>query len=34
VIIAITGTTRYPAGVTFGVHYTSIPGSYLEVPAD
>ena len=34
VIIASTGTTRYPAGVTFGVHYTSIPGSYLEVPAD
>jgi len=34
VVIASTGTTQYPAGVTFGVHYTSIPGSYLEVPAD
>jgi hypothetical protein len=34
VIIASTGTTRYPAGVTFGVHYTAIPGSYLEVPTN
>jgi hypothetical protein len=34
VVIASTGTSEYPAGVTFGVHYTSIPGSYLEVPAE
>ena len=34
VVIASTGTTEYPAGVTFGVHYTTIPGSYLEVSAD
>jgi hypothetical protein len=34
VVIASTGTTQYPAGVTFGIHYTSIPGSYLEVPAN
>jgi hypothetical protein len=32
VVIASVGTTEYPAGVTFGVHYTGIPGSYLEVP--
>jgi hypothetical protein len=34
VVIASTGTTQYPAGVTFGIHYTSIPGSYLEVPVN
>ena len=32
VVIASVGTTQYPAGVTFGVHYTSVPGSYLEIP--
>ena len=32
VIIASVGTTQYPAGVTFGVRYTTIPGSYLEIP--
>jgi hypothetical protein len=32
IVIASVGTTQYPAGVTFGIHYTNIPGSYLEVP--
>jgi hypothetical protein len=31
VVIASTGTTQYPSGVTFGVNYTGIPGSYTEV---
>jgi hypothetical protein len=31
VIVASVGTTEYPPGVTFGLHYTSVPGSYLEV---
>ena len=34
VVIASTGTTQYPAGVTFGVNYTGIPGSYMEVKPD
>jgi hypothetical protein len=34
VVIASVGTTQYPAGVTFGVHYTGVPGSYLEVRPD
>ena len=32
VVIASTGTTKYPAGVTFGIHYTNVPGSYFEFP--
>jgi hypothetical protein len=32
ITIASAGTTEYPPGVTFGSHYASIPGSYLEVP--
>ena len=31
-LIASVGTTEYPAGVTFGIHYTGIPGSYMEIP--
>jgi hypothetical protein len=31
ITIASTGTTAYPAGVTFGHHYTALPGSYLEL---
>ena len=31
VVVASVGTTEYPAGVTFGLHYTSVPGSYMEV---
>ena len=31
IIVASVGTTEYPPGVTFGVHYTSVPGSYTEV---
>lgn len=34
VVIASTGTTEYPPGVTFGEYYTPVPGSYLEVRAD
>jgi hypothetical protein len=34
VVVASTGTTEYPPGITFGAHYTSVPGSYLEVAAD
>jgi len=33
ITIAAAGTTEYPPGVKFGSHYTTIPGSYLEVPA-
>ena len=32
IVIASVGTTQYPAGVTFGIHYTNIPGSYMEIP--
>ena len=31
ITIASTGTTAYPAGVTFGHHYAALPGSYLEL---
>jgi Tfp pilus assembly protein PilX len=31
ITIASTGTTAYPAGVTFGHHYAAVPGSYLEL---
>jgi hypothetical protein len=34
ITIASTGTTKYPPGVTFGAHYTAVPGSYLEVMPD
>lgn len=34
VVIASTGTTEYPPGISFGEHYTPVPGSYLEVKAD
>lgn len=34
VVIASTGTTEYPPGITFGEYYTPVPGSYLEVPAE
>ena len=34
VVIASTGTTEYPPGISFGEHYTPVPGSYLEVRAD
>jgi hypothetical protein len=34
VVIASTGTTEYPPGITFGEYYTPVPGSYLEVPAN
>ena len=34
ITIASTGTTKYPPGVTFGAHYTAIPGSYLEMMPD
>jgi len=32
VTIASVGTTEYPVGVTFGLQYTPVPGSYLEKP--
>jgi hypothetical protein len=34
VVIASTGTTEYPPGISFGEYYTPVPGSYLEVRAD
>lgn len=34
VVIASTGTTEYPPGITFGEYYTPVPGSYLEVAVD
>jgi hypothetical protein len=34
VVIASTGTTDYPPGISFGEYYTPVPGSYLEVHAD
>lgn len=34
VVVASTGTTEYPPGITFGEYYTPVPGSYLEVPAE
>lgn len=34
VVIASTGTTEYPPGVTFGHHYTPVYGSYKEVRVD
>ena len=34
VVIASTGTTEYPPGISFGEHYTPVPGSYLEVRVD
>ena len=34
VVIASTGTTEYPPGVTFGHHFTPVYGSYKEVPVD
>ena len=34
IIIASVGTTEYPPGVTFSSYYTTVPGSYLEVPVN
>ena len=34
VVIASTGTTEYPPGISFGEHYTPVPGSYLEIRVD
>ena len=34
VVIASTGTTEYPPGISFGEYYTPVPGSYLEVAAE
>jgi hypothetical protein len=34
VVVASTGTTEYPPGITFGAHFTAVPGSYLEVAPD
>jgi len=32
IVIAATGTTNYPAGVTFGVKYVPLPDTYVELP--
>ena len=32
IVIAATGTTNYPAGVTFGVKYVPLPDTYVEMP--
>lgn len=32
IIIASTGTSNYPTGVTFGVKYTPLPDTYVELP--
>ena len=31
IIIASTGTTNYPTGVSFGNYYTPLPGTYTEL---
>ena len=31
IVIASTGTTNYPTGMSFGNNYTPLPGTYLEV---
>lgn len=32
IIIASTGTSNYPSGVTFGNHFDPLPGTYQELP--
>jgi hypothetical protein len=32
IVIAATGTTNYPTGVTFGVKYVPLPDTYVELP--
>jgi hypothetical protein len=32
IVIAATGTTNYPTGVTFGVKYVPLPDTYVETP--
>ena len=32
IIIASTGTSNYPTGVTFGLKYTPLPDTYVELP--
>jgi hypothetical protein len=32
IVIAATGTTNYPTGVTFGVKYVPLPDTYAELP--
>jgi hypothetical protein len=34
VVIASTGTTEYPPGVTFGHHFTPVFGTYREFRVD
>ena len=31
IIIASTGTSQYPAGVTFGAYYRPLPDTYAEI---
>jgi hypothetical protein len=32
IVVSSTGTTNYPAGVTFGTHFAPLPDTYQELP--
>src|SRR5439155_13662395 len=32
IVIASTGTSNYPTGVSFGIKYTPLPDTYVELP--